>query len=106
MKKLHTFHYHDRLLAGMFRDLLAQEGVECLLRNDQLATALGEIPFTECYPELWVVDEETYPRAKLLLTALLKKQDTAAAKPWICSGCGESCEAHFSVCWSCGRVHE
>ncbi len=105
MKKLHTFALWERPLAGMFKDLLAKEGIECLLRNEQLAAALGEIPFTECYPELWVVDEEIYQRAQLLMNAWLKAADPEAAD-WICSGCGEISAGNFAACWACGESND
>jgi len=101
MKKLHTFGLWDRPLAGLFRERLAQEGVACLVRNDDLVSVMGEIPLVECFPELWVLDDETWPRAKLLLDAWL-----AAAVPqphWNCPGCGEKLEGQFSSCWKCGR---
>lgn len=88
----------------MFKELLAKEGVDCLLRNDRLSAALGEIPFTECYPELWVIDEEIYPRAKLLLDAWLEVADQGEVD-WVCAGCGEKVVGHFGACWSCGRLH-
>ncbi len=101
MKKLHIFSLWDRPLAAMFKELLNNEGVDCLLRNEQLFSALGEIPFTECYPELWVIDDEVYPRAKTLLGHWLAKQDLASAN-WICPVCKEQLEGQFDACWSCG----
>lgn len=104
MKRLHTFDFWQRPLAGLFRDLLGTEGIACLIRNEQLSCAAGEIPFTECYPELWVIDDEIYPRARLLLDNLLSTSHTAAA--WHCPGCGEFCEGQFDVCWSCGQTRD
>lgn len=101
MKKLYTFDLAERALAGLFRDLLQREGVKCLLRNEQLFAALGEIPFTECFPELWVVDDELYPRAKSLLRQWM--ETTSENLPtWSCSGCGEQLEGQFNACWKCG----
>lgn len=102
MKKLHTFHPSEQPLAGMFKELLASEGIQCLIRNERLLTGMGEIPFVECFPELWVVDEETYPRAILLLRAWLEKP--ADTQSWTCPGCREEIAGHFTVCWSCGRL--
>lgn len=104
MKKLHTFHLWERPLAGMFKELLRNEGIDCLLRNDQLSAALGEIPFTECYPELWVVDAEVFPRAKMLLEAWLNSDDQEKAD-WICRNCGETSAGNFVTCWACGKDH-
>lgn len=102
MKKLHVFPHRERPLALMLRERLAEEGVACLLRNDELSTALGEIPFVECYPELWVVDNEVFPRARLLLEKWL--EEAAESDPeWSCAGCGEGVEGQFQSCWKCGE---
>ncbi|PLY02985.1 MAG: DUF2007 domain-containing protein [Desulfuromonas sp.] len=101
MKKLYTFDLTERALAGMFHELLLQEGIECLLRNEQLFSGLGEIPFVECYPELWVVDAEMFPRAQSLLRQYMA--DAPEKLPeWHCPGCGEQIEGHFNACWNCG----
>ncbi|OEU73557.1 MAG: hypothetical protein BA864_14540 [Desulfuromonadales bacterium C00003093] len=105
MKKLHTFHLWERPQAGLYKDLLLQEGVVCLLKNDQLSSAVGEIPFIECFPELWVIDDEIYPRARLLLDAWLETP-VGSTESWICGHCGEESGGQFTVCWSCGKAHE
>lgn len=100
MKKLHTFSPWERSLGNLYKDRLAQEGIACLLRNDDLVSVMGEVPFVECYPELWVLDDETWPRAKLLLEGwLAEPTDTSF---WICPGCGEEIEGQFCACWNCG----
>jgi len=103
MKKLHVFSYSERAQAAMIQEILANEGIHCLLRNDQLASALGEIPFTECYPELWVVDDEIFPRAKILLSGWLDNVANTG-EPWCCHNCGEEIEGTFGACWSCGTL--
>ena len=105
MKKLYIFSPWERAQAGMLKEILAKEGIDCVLKNDQLGTAMGEIPFTECYPELWLLDAEVYPRARLFLDNWLKNE-SAGAGPWVCSGCGEELEAQFGACWSCGRERD
>jgi hypothetical protein len=102
MKKLHTFTHGERPFALLLKERLAAEGIVCLVRNDELSTALGEIPFVECYPELWVVDAEVYPRARVLLDQWLSEMSTAP-EPWRCAGCGEILEGQFERCWKCGR---
>jgi hypothetical protein len=105
MKKLYTFNLAERALAGMFRDILQQEGIDCIVRNEQLFAGLGEIPFTECYPELWVVDEEVYPRAQSLLKQYMAN-DNAENSFRNCPACGEEVEGQFNACWNCGREFE
>ncbi len=105
MKKLHVFNYWDRLQAGLLQEILANEGISCTLRNDQLSSAIGEIPFIECCPELWVIDDEAFPRAQMFLKGWLKN-DMSTSGPWTCPACGEHCEGHFGACWACGALRE
>ncbi len=103
MRKLHTFGLHDGPFAALLKERLEQEGVACLLRNQQLFSALGEIPFTECFPELWVVDAETWPRARALLDQWLAAH--ASTGTWTCPACHETIDPPFSTCWRCGYEH-
>ena len=101
MKKLHTFALAERAQAGLLKELLQREGVDCIIRNEQLFSALGEIPFLECSPELWVIDDEVWPRAKSLLDGWLKEEIQTTS--WICPSCGEKLEGQFGACWQCGK---
>ena len=102
MKKLHVFTHRERPFALLLKERLATEEIVCMVRNDELSTALGEIPFVECYPELWVVDDEVFPRARLLLDQWLNEMSTEQ-RAWRCAGCGEVLEGQFESCWKCGR---
>lgn len=85
---------------GHLRNLLEQSGIACLIRNDQLSGGLGEIPFLDCLPELWVVQDEDVARAQALLEAV---QNTRIEREdWRCSRCGETNEGQFAICWQCG----
>lgn len=101
MKKLHTFTHRERPFATLLKERFAAEGIICLVRNDELSTALGEIPFVECYPELWVVDDDVWPRARLLLDKWLATS-TQESMVWRCE-CGEVLEGQFEACWKCGK---
>lgn len=101
MKKLHTFSIAERSQAGLLKELLEREGIPCLLRNEQLFSAMGEIPFLECLPQLWVVDDDVYPRARQLLDNWLREEGTPADR-WVCPRCGETLEGQFGACWQCG----
>lgn len=101
MKRLHTFQLWEGPQAGMYKEMLAKEGVACLVKNDDLLSAVGELPFVECFPELWVLDNEVFPRARLLMDGWLRQDIEHSKEPWLCSECGESCAAQFMVCWNC-----
>ena len=104
MKKLHVFSFYERYQAELLRDILAREGINCVLRNQQLIGAVGEIPFVECCPELWVVDDEAWPRARMFLDSWLKN-DTDTSN-WNCPQCHEELEGHFGACWCCGTARD
>lgn len=88
----------DNLVLGsIWADTLRAAGIRCELRNTTLSGAIGEIPFLECAPQVWVNprDEE---RARAILSELRRPPHGA---PWFCSSCGESSEAQFGSCWKC-----
>lgn len=104
MKKLRAFRPHERTLAALLKGRLEQEGITCLLRNEELFAVMGEIPFLEIRPELWVVDDEVLPRAHHLLERWLQEDEASPA--WRCGACGEELEGQFDHCWKCGRARE
>lgn len=86
---------------GLVRGLLERAGIKCHTKNEQLAGALGDIPFLECEPELWVVHDEDLPRAEQILAA--HNAPVGSATPWQCSHCDEMIDAQFEICWKCGN---
>ena len=90
---------------GHYRNLLEQAGIACVVKHEQLCGGLGEIPFIDCLPELWVIRDEELPRATQLLEA--QRADPGfVAPPWNCRACGQPNEGHFALCWSCGASFE
>ncbi len=106
MKKLRTFHLWELPQAAMLKDFLTKEGIACQLRNEKLSSAVGEIPFVECFPELWLIDDECLPRARMLLDGWLSSCAADPGEAWTCAGCGEICEGQFGACWACGRLRD
>ena len=89
---------------GHLRNLLEQSGIECLIKNEQLSGGLGEIPFLECLPELWILRDEQLAAAESLLAEI--QQAAATAPAWHCPACGELNEGQFAACWHCGLADE
>jgi hypothetical protein len=87
---------------GHLRNVLEQNGIPCIIKNEQLSGALGEVPFLECLPELWVVRDAEVERAERLLAEL--RRDVQTGDPWRCAECGEENEGQFAVCWNCGNA--
>lgn len=88
-------------MIGHLKNVLAAAGIRCVARNIDLVSAAGELPPVDCWPELWVIDDETFPRAQAVLKKALAPL-RVVRKSWVC-GCGETIEGQFSGCWNCGR---
>lgn len=88
---------------GHLKNLLEQVGIDCIVRNEQLCGALGEIPFLECLPELWVLRDDDLPHALQLLERH-QDQEPVSHAPWQCADCGNANEGQFAACWSCGAL--
>jgi len=87
---------------GHLRNVLEHNGIGCTIRNEQLSGALGEVPFLECLPELWVLRDSDLDRAERLIAEL--RQESAEGASWRCAYCNEENEAQFAACWNCGRA--
>jgi hypothetical protein len=77
------------------RNLLEAAGIEVLVRNAALSSAMGELPPAECEAQLWVLDDADAPRAQELLF-----HTPAPGPEWTCT-CGERLGAQFTQCWRC-----
>lgn len=97
-----VFVYQNLIEVEVRKERLEQAGIRCLIKNQRSSGLAGEIPFTEVFPEVWVIQDEDYDQARQMLkeglVSLPLNQDS-----WICSGCGESHETQFAECWKCGR---
>ena len=67
--------------------------------------ASGSLPFTECYPELWILNDDDNPKAKELLDIWLESRNRVN-ESWVCRECGEQIEGQFMSCWKCGNTRE
>jgi hypothetical protein len=90
------------MMIGHLKNVLATFGIKCVAKNVDLMSAAGELPPVECWPELWVVDDEKVVRARSILRKTLAPLQSVK-RPWACAGCGETIEGQFSECWNCGR---
>lgn len=84
-----------------YKNLLTTEGIRAFIKNEHLGSIVGEMPFPEAWPQLWVENDLDYDRAKQLIDAnsLLSE---SPSEPWRCKNCGEDNEGQFGACWSCG----
>lgn len=85
----------------LVKGLLDQAQIPCMIRNEHLAMALGELAPSDCSPEVWILNDEDYPRAKTIVDAL-RNAAVKTREPWVCLDCGEAIEGQFTSCWNCG----
>jgi hypothetical protein len=81
-----------------YKNLLAAEGIATRIRNEHFGSIMGEMPFTDTWPQLWVVNDLDFDRAQQLIEGGLDE----AGPDWRCSQCGEHNEGQFAACWNCG----
>jgi hypothetical protein len=59
------------------------------------------VPFLECLPELWVINDADQARAEGLIATL--QAEPVGGENWRCAKCKEDNEAQFAACWNCGH---
>jgi rubrerythrin len=89
------------LAAAHLAAALRAAGIDCEVRNTALSGALGEIPFLECAPQIWIRNSLDEARARELIARL---REPVEGEPWTCGRCGELLEPQFSQCWNCGAA--
>ena len=50
-----------------YKNLLTSEGIPAFIRNEYLGSIVGEMPFQEAWPQLWVKNDLDYDRSLQLL---------------------------------------
>lgn len=99
MKKVYSS--QNFTLASLFRNMLEENGIRCIMKNEHISNLGGEVPTNECWPEVWVLDDSEYDKA----VAVINDNNSAirsSGKGWKCPRCGENIEGQFIECWKCG----
>ena len=87
------------IMATHYKNLLQSEGIEAFVRNEHLGSVLGEVPFPEVWPQVWVQNDIDYDRARQLIDDSIV--DESPHDPWKCPSCGSDNEGQFAACWNC-----
>ncbi len=97
-----VFSAEHGLMTEHIKDILQEEGISCIIKNLNLAGAVGELPPIECWPEVWILEDDEYDRASSIVEDLIKESDEYRTS-WLCQ-CGEKIEGQFTNCWKCGMA--
>ena len=93
--------YEVTALVGADLDNHNLDGIRCEVRNTALSGAIGEIPWAECAPQIWIDNRLDEPRAHQLIREASRAVD---GPRWQCGQCGETLEPQFGACWQCGTA--
>lgn len=85
-----------------YKNLLESEGIAAFIKNEHLGSIVGEMPFQEVWPQLWVKKDLDYDRAVQLIDSQ-KITDESPQASWRCRHCGTENEGQFSACWQCSK---
>ena len=97
MKRVHIA--PTLLDAQLAADALSSLGIVTHILNANAAGALGEVPFMQAQPEVWVDDDAQEARAREALAGL---RDARPRDEKPCLHCGEVNPGNFLSCWHCG----
>ena len=98
--------YSTEILANAWniKNVLEQHDIEAIIKNENLFSVSGEVPFLECLPQIWV-KPLNFVRAEQII-ADLNASSEAVGPDWVCASCGESNLSNYAICWSCESSHE
>ncbi len=88
----------DIIEAQLLKKLLASKGIATTLKNENLQSGVGEIPFVEMWPELWLLDLHDLDRAQQVVNEFVNRK---TASDWVCTICNERNPGSFEICWMC-----
>ena len=54
-----------------YKNLLESEGIASSIKNEHLGSIIGEMPFVEVWPQLWVINDLDFDRAKQLIDSAI-----------------------------------
>jgi hypothetical protein len=95
-----VFENFDFSRVGQMQSLLESHGIRTFLKNQYGSSVMGEVPFVEVVPQLYVLEERDLARAKQLLQLDLPVEQPD--EDWVCAECGVDVDGTFDRCWKCG----
>ena len=86
--------------AHLIAGLLRQAGIDARVLNENAQGGLGDIPFGETYPEVWIINAPDFARAKGMIADF--ECAPIESGSIFCRTCQEENPANFELCWHCG----
>ncbi len=83
------------------KSLLDSARIDNFLRNENMMRVAGEVPFDQCWPEVWIREEDDRKMAEEIL-GVFRNRHRQRGPAWSCPQCNEWLEGQFTACWQCG----
>lgn len=97
-----VFENFDFSRVGQMQSLLESHGIKTYIKNQYGSSVMGEVPFVEVVPQLFILEEKDLLRAQELLLMDLPVEEPQEA--WTCTKCGTKVDGEFQSCWKCGTA--
>ena len=97
-----VFRHWDTATVGLISSILEEAGIKTVLRNWD-GSNIVEIPIPAIYPNVCVLNEEDFEKAKELISAF-RQSPEKNGEDWNCHKCGEFVDHELEECWSCGEM--
>ncbi len=101
MRVKRVYSASDLFDARLLADALDEVRIRTHMFNANAIGAMGDLPFGETWPEVWIADDRDLARAQAVVAAHASRP--AARGSVRCAGCGEENPSNFDCCWSCGQ---
>ena len=99
--KLKLFIAGDILEARLLQAFLRSQDIDTVIKNESLQSGLGELPFIELWPEVWLIRVRDRDKAHQLLAKFVSGETIGE---WRCLICGERNPDTFELCWVCAKA--
>ena len=86
--------------AHLILQLLASVGINARVFNENAQGAIGELPVTDTWPDVWIVQNHQFRAAR----AVIERYESSRENELLCSSCGEISPGSFEVCWQCRTI--
>ncbi len=88
--------------AHLIQELLESNSIRSIVHNEHAQGAVGELPVTEVWPEVWIEDDSCIKVALSIIQGYESARLFELSS--LCSSCGEHNPNNFELCWSCGTT--
>lgn len=85
--------------AYLLQSLMAEADIETQILNEYAQGGVGELSFTQAYPELWLINAADTEQARSIIEKFEQRDHPVGSTP--CPNCGENNPNSFEICWRC-----